>query len=140
MNNYLDLTDIDQRLGCILALEPIGTPEISVCIGSNYSSCKLFKPVLIEVFVDLIQPFAVTVELTNKIYDANSETAVIIKSLQVDGLELIPRFNSLASYRNDHHNNDPTNYLGFNGKWTLTVDRPFYQWLHQATGQGWLLS
>ena len=39
----------------------------------------------------------------------------------IDGIEILPRFEYLC-----HH-----------GK--LTIDRPFYQWLHHATAQGWLL-
>jgi hypothetical protein len=34
-------------------------------------------------------------------------------------------------------NIDITNYVYYN---QIVVDRPFYQWLHQATGQGWLLN
>jgi hypothetical protein len=51
----------------------------------------------------------------------------------------MPRFNYLANYINEHNTNTPTSYLGVNGKWTLTIDRPFYQWLHQARSQGWLI-
>ena len=139
MNNYLDLQDIDPTLTCRLMLEPVGNPEVSVIIDKNYAGGKLYKPVVIETSLDLLNKFFVQIELKNKTYSDAGETAVIIKSLQIDGIDLIPRFDYLAKYVNDHDNNDPTSYLGFNGKWTLTFDRPFYQWLHQATGQGWLL-
>lgn len=140
MNNYLDLQDIDTRLMCHLELEPVGNPEISVIIHNNYAGGKLFRPVTIDVQVDLSCPFQIQIELKNKIYSADQETAVKIRSLQIDGIDLIPRFDYLAQYTNDHNHTSPTSYLGFNGKWTLTFDRPFYQWLHQATAQGWLLS
>ena len=112
----------------------------SVTTARSSATAKLFQPVDIEVYENLLQPFAIIIELKNKIYDKDNQTAVIIRSLQIDGIDLVPRFDYLAEYVNDHGNNNPTNYLGFNGKWTLTFDRPFYQWLHQATGQGWLLS
>jgi hypothetical protein len=140
MKSYSDLTAIDTKLKCILQLEPVGTPEVEIIIGKTYAGGKLFRPITVEVDLDLSQPFAVQIELKNKIYDLQNETAVVIKMLQIDNIDIIPRFDYLAVYSNDHNNTDPTSYLGFNGKWTLTFDQPFYQWLHQATGQGWLLS
>jgi len=40
----------------------------------------------------------------------------------IDGIEILPKYN----------------YLGSNG--VLKIDTPFYQWLHHATAQGWLLT
>ena len=30
-------------------------------------------------------------------------------------------------------------YIGYNGCWTLNIDQPFYHWYHTATGQGMLI-
>jgi len=140
MKTYLDLLATDFRLCCNLTLEPIGNPEVSVQIGKKiYGGGKLYHTIKIETEMNLLDVFDLQIELKNKIYDAEHETAVIIKQLQIDGIDLVPGFDYLAVYDNDHNNSNPTSYLGFNGKWTLTFDRPFYQWLHQATGQGWLL-
>lgn len=139
MKTYSDLQAIDQRLHCSLQLEPVGYPEVNVIIDGVYGGGKLFKSVQFDVDIDLVKPFSIEIELRNKTYTTERETAVIITHLQIDDIDLIPRFDYLARYINDHANTDPTSYLGFNGKWTLTFDRPFYQWLHQATGQGWLL-
>lgn len=140
MKTYSDLQAIDRRLQLNLTLDPVGTPEFSVTVGSLHADGKLFKSVDINTDLDLLQSFSIQIELKNKIYDSAHETAVIISSCQIDGIDLVPRFDHLATYHNDHNCNDPTHYLGFNGKWTLTIDRPFYQWLHQVSGQGWLLS
>ena len=140
MKSYLDLQDIDHWLSCRIKLVPVGHPEVSVIVGNHYAGGVLFQPAIIDVKLDLLECFFVEIELKNKIYTQDHETAVKIDLLQIDGVDLVPRFDYLATYTNDHNNNDPTSYLGFNGKWTLTFDRPFYQWLHQATGQGWLLS
>lgn len=139
MKNYSNLQAIETKLPVLLDLDIIGTPEICVIVGNHFAGGKLFQPVQIACDIDLLQCFTVEIKLQNKIYDCNHETAVIIKTLQIDGIDLVPRFDYLAEYVNDHGNNNPTSYLGFNGKWRLTFDRPFYQWLHQATGQGWLL-
>ena len=140
MKTYSDLQAIDSRLRCHLELEPVGTPEVAVIIAGVYGGGKLFKSVVFDVNIDLLYSFTIEIELKNKIYTTEQETAVIIKCLQIDGIDLVPRFDYLAEYDNDHNNNDPTSYLGFNGKWTLTIDRPFYHWLHEHTGQGWLIS
>ena len=42
-------------------------------------------------------------------------------TVSIDGIDVLPRFG----------------YLCRHGK--LTIDLPFYQWLHHATAQGWLL-
>ena len=140
MKNYSDLQAIDSELHCHVELEPVGTPEVAVIINDVYGGGKLFKSVVFDVKIDLLQPFTIEIELKNKIYSMDYETAVVIKQLQIDGIDLVPKFDYLATYRNDNDNNDPTSYLGFNGKWTLTFDRPFYHWLHEHTGQGWLIS
>jgi hypothetical protein len=42
-------------------------------------------------------------------------------TVSIDGFEILPRYQ----------------YLAENNK--LTIDKPFYQWLHHVTAQGWLL-
>jgi hypothetical protein len=65
---------------------------------------------------------------------------VIVRKIAVDNIDLVPEYDRLATYVNDHNHTDPTSYIGFNGVWTFTVNRPFYQWLHQAQSQGWLIN
>ena len=140
MKTYSDLQAIDSRLHCHLELEPVGAPEVAVIIAGVYGGGKLFQSAVFDISTDLLKPFSIELELKNKTYTTEYETAVVIKQLQIDGIDLVPRFDYMATYVNDHDNNDPTSYLGFNGKWTLTFDRPFYHWLHEHTGQGWLIS
>jgi len=141
MKTYSDLQAIDTRLHLHVELEPIGTPDITVSVNDivdHYSA--LSNNIILDYHVDLLDLFAVNIELRNKHYTTEYETAVIIKRLFIDNIIIIPTYCHLANYQNDHNNNNPTNYLGFNGKWTLTIDRPFYHWLHQVQGQGWLLT
>jgi hypothetical protein len=85
-----------------------------------------------------LDPIDIDIRLSNKQYTTEYETAIKFK-IYIDNIEIIPKYDYLADYINDHDNNNPTNYLGFNGKWTLTIDRPFYHWLHYHSGQGWLI-
>jgi len=131
MKTYSELTDTDIRID--IELESIGDPKFLVngaVLGQNN----------LTYHVELLRPFSITIELYNKHYTTEYETAVIIKRLSIDNIEMVPKYDYLAEYINDHNNNNPTSYLGFNGRWTLTIDRPFYQWLHRVTAQGWLLS
>jgi len=137
MKRYSDLLDIDTRLNVKLELEPIGTPDVSVTIADYRQDYLLSNNEIIDYTIDLLQPFSVIIELQNKQYSLDYETAVIFR-LSVDDIDIIPKYDYLADYVNDHDNHDPTSYLGFNGKWTLTVDRAFYHWLHVHSGQGWL--
>lgn len=140
MKNYSDLPGINTLIPIIVELEPVGNPEVQLIINDNIIDyIELPHSIIITDFAQLLSPINISVELANKTYTLEYETAVIIKKLSIDNINLVPKYDYLAKYSNDHNNNNPTNYLGFNGKWTLTIDRPFYQWLHQAQNQGWLL-
>jgi hypothetical protein len=139
MKTYSDLLATNTLLPVTIILEPVGTPEIAVIINDNIIEYQQLLATTITDYVELFSPVTISVILSNKHYTTEYETAVIIKHLSIDNINLIPRYDYLAKYTNDHDNSDPTHYLGFNGKWTLTIDKPFYQWLHQAQGQGWLI-
>jgi hypothetical protein len=141
MKNYSDLQDIDRLIPISICIEPVGQPCVDIIINNNVIDYHpLNSSVIYTEFVDLLTPISISVLLSNKKYTQEYETAVIVKQLSVDNIELIPQYDYLADYQNDHKNNNPTSYLGFNGKWTLTIDRPFYQWLHRVQGYGWLLT
>ena len=137
MKRYSDLLDIDTRLNLKLELEPVGTSDVSVTIADYRQDYLLSNNRIINYTVGLLQPFSVIIELRNKQYSLEYETAVIVR-LSIDDIDIVPKYDYLADYVNDHDNHNPTSYLGFNGKWTLTVDRAFYHWLHIHSGQGWL--
>ena len=139
MKNYSDLPDIDSGIVVRLELEPVGAPMIRFGVDEHIIDYVLTETISLDYEVKLTSPFTVIIELYNKDYNADNETAVIIRVLSVDNISIIPEYTQYARYDNDHGFTDPTNYLGFNGKWTLTFDRPFYQWLHQARSQGWLI-
>jgi len=140
MKTYSDLQDIDSRLNLVIELEPVGNPTVKIIINDKeYDYTQLDSSIIINDYLLLMDLINIDIIMSNKHYTLEYETAVIIKRLSVDDIELIPRYDYLATYINDHDNNNPTSYLGFNGKWTLTIDRPFYHWLHKHSGQGWLI-
>ena len=140
MNKYSDLQDIDTRLNLVIELEPVGSPTATIIINNQqYDYPQLTSPIIIDEYLPLMDLINIDIILSNKHYTLEYETAVIIKRLSIDNIELIPKYDYLANYINDHNNTNPTSYLGFNGKWTLTIDRPFYHWIHKHSGQGWLI-
>ena len=140
MKTYSDLQDIDSRLNLVIELEPVGNPTTKIIINDKeYNYTQLSSSIIVNNYLPLMDLINIDIIMSNKYYTLEYETAVIIKRLSIDDIELIPQYNYLAEYVNDHDNNNPTSYLGFNGKWTLTIDRPFYHWLHEHSKQGWLI-
>lgn len=141
MNTYSDLQDIDTCLQLHIELEPVGTPDIVTTVnGFTQHYPELSNSIVLDYQIDLLDLFSISIELRNKHYTTERETAVIIRRLSIDNIQIIPKYDYLAKYHNDHDYNNPTNYLGFNGQWTLAIDQPFYHWLHRHSGQGWLIS
>lgn len=140
MKTYLDLQDIDTRLNLVIELEPIGTPTAIVNLNNQqYDYAHLTSSIIINEYLPLMDLINIDIIMSDKHYTLEYETALIIKRLSIDNIDIIPKYDYLADYTNDHNNKNPTSYLGFNGKWTLTIDRPFYHWLHYHSGQGWLI-
>ena len=66
-----------------------------------------------------------TVLVNNIAYSANLTVPMEFNAndtVTVDGIEILPKYWHLA----------------VDGK--LTISKPFYQWYHQVSGQGWLLT
>jgi hypothetical protein len=139
MKNYSDLQDIDTRLKLSIKLKPVNQPNIWVRVNHDLIGYTgLSDSIQLDYQIGLLDNIDIVIELYNKDYNTD-ETAVIIDNITVDNINIIPKYDYLADYVNDHNFKNPTNYLGFNGKWRLTLDRPFYHWLHEHSGQGWLI-
>jgi hypothetical protein len=139
MKNYSEVKDISPYSQVRIELEPVGTPNIRISTPTGIKDYPgLSEIMIIDYDINILEPHDIVIELYNKHYTTEYETAIIFK-IYIDNINIIPEYSYLAEYINDHNNNNPTNYLGFNGKWTLTIDRPFYHWLHEHSGQGWLI-
>ena len=140
MKNYLDLQDINTRIDIKINIRPVGLPNLWIKVNHDLIGyTELSDSIQLDYQAGLLDPINISVELYDKHYTTEYETAVIIDNIIIDNIEIMPKYNYLAEYINDHNNNNPTSYLGFNGKWLLTIDRPFYHWLHEHSGQGWLI-
>lgn len=144
MKNFSNLLATDSQIITQIKLSGVtdnGAPRVGVFVNDFcLLNSWLNEPITISYSAHILDPIVIKITMNNKEYNQDKETAVIIQSIQVDNIELIPKFDYLAEYINDHNNTNPTSYLGFNGTWILDINRPFYQWLHEKTGQGWLLT
>lgn len=144
MKNFSNLLATDSQIITQIKLSGVtdnGAPRVGVFVNDFcLLNSWLNEPITIGYSAHILDPIVIKITMNNKEYNQDKETAVIIQSIQVDNIELIPKFDYLAEYINDHNNTNPTSYLGFNGTWILDINRPFYQWLHEKTGQGWLLT
>lgn len=143
MNSILDLSATDLGLRFKTALRPVyqsRPPRIEIVLNNMV----LFAGVLAETWhfntdLALLDALTFEVRLLEKVYDLAEETAVVVDQLSIDDFELVPDYNHVFQYENDHDYTGITAYVGFIGTWRLVIDEPFYRWRHRITGQGWLL-
>jgi hypothetical protein len=69
------------------------------------------------------------VKLRCEIFDT-SPGAVEIKLLSINGQEVLPKYQHLAT--------PSTAWIDQPGSWEFFIDKPFYPWFHEISGQGWL--
>lgn len=139
MKTYSDLLATNSVIPITVRLIPVGKPCVLLSINDHDTAwTELTSPVTVTEWCELLSPISIDLLLQDKKYTLEYETAVKFEVF-VDNVNVVPMYSHLATYENDHNNNSPTNYLGFNGTWSLNIDRPFYHWLHQATNQGWLI-
>lgn len=143
MKNFSDLPDTDPTISVIIQLSVItdnGCPGAKVRVNQDVIEyLQLTQSVQHQFDVALREPLQIEIALIDKQYDQDRETAIKIDSVSIDGFELVPAWTHLAVYDTERGLQGPTSYLGINGSWRLDITRPFYQWRHHITGQGWLL-
>jgi hypothetical protein len=144
MKNFLDQLDIKQQhITVTVKLQVIGDngfPGAGIRVNQNVIEyVQLLTTVEQQFKVELKDIIEIEISMIGKEYSQTQETALIIESVDIDGFEIVPKWIHLAVYDSERGLQGPTSYLGINGSWKLVIDRPFYQWRHQITGQGWLL-
>ena len=143
MTVFSELLATEHSLTIKIQLSPIVDNGVPICAVRINDSVEYYGQLLDSITLvkqlSLLEIFDIKISMLDKRYSEERETAIIIKSILIDDFEIVPYYTHLAKYNNDHNYNLATSYLGFDGTWQLSIDRPFYQWQHQATNQGWLL-
>lgn len=127
MKNFSEATDIKStlKLDIVLRVKPVGTVRSQIRINRVIwttdisDSEQLFRhevaltdPIDIQIQIQRTHPEALEVEL------------------EIDGINVLPMYQYLA--------NPPTCYIDNNSVWTYHIPN-FYPWLHEITGQGWIV-
>jgi len=143
MKTFYDLQDIETDITVIIKLCPIcdnGNPLTKVCVNNRVlHNDILSNKITLTDTINIHSPVHISVTLSNKVYSSELETALIIDSISCDDIELIPKCLHTVVYNNDHNQSGTTNYLGYNGTWSLDISIPFYHWYHQLSGHGLLI-
>jgi hypothetical protein len=142
---------LDVHLKSVWHTDP---PVIVIGIDNNLKQITLSTDQTFHYEFDAIDRSTLTIALTNKtdadtMPDQGLDKAVIIESIGFFDIT-DPRFVWAGEYRPcypepwaSEQSNLPKvlknhNYLGWNGKWTLTFGVPVFTWIHQTQDLGWI--
>lgn len=124
IQTFSDLTDIDtsHQLSIDLEIAVHGDIDYHFYINGNELAGTsvtythdLLTPIRLQCTVEHFEP---------------GYSGVEIKKLCINGLEILPKY--------QHKAHPTTAYIDFLGDWSLVIDKPFYVWYHELTGQGWI--
>jgi len=139
MNPFLNLLDtVDNTISICISLSPVSYNNfayLDVLVNSNVIfNAEINEQKILKTSVQLLEPIEIGMISKNN-------NAVTIQSIKIDDFEIIPNYIHYSDYvGSDGTAFGPTEYLGVSGKWELNIDKPFYNWKHDATGMGWLLT
>lgn len=143
MKTFSELLDIETVLDLkmqIEVLEENGYPDFDIKINDMVVPTTVENTLItIEKQVSIYENIKIQVLLNRKNYSEVKESAVIVKKISIEGIEIIPKFVHKTNYVNERNKLLFTNYLGYCGIWELKIDRPFFQWYHEVSGQGMLI-
>lgn len=126
MKNFLEATAIKPRLklDLVITLDPV---EQCVCVllvnDEVVHDGLLSNPKVITHRISNDNPIKIKAIVTRRHPEA------VQLGVSIDNLPIIPLYQHMAV--------PATDYIDFNGEWTLTIPK-FYPWYHQVTGQGWI--
>jgi hypothetical protein len=118
MKNFSDLLATNPHLNVILKLKRHGEAfwygDINEKAIQTYTSYRGFK---------LHEPITIRLKLTT----LKGQGGLEIESLKIDNIDILKYVNKT--------------FLSTEGEdWELKIDKPFYHWYHEVSGQGWLLT
>ena len=66
-----------------------------------------------------------------------NDKALIVSGISIEGYEL-DDFMYRATYFPTGRDSLKSNYLGWNGEWTLEITTPIFTWIHETQQLGWV--
>jgi hypothetical protein len=124
MKNFLDITAIDTagQLQIKLTVKVHGNIKYVLNLNGEIVTDTEFTTAL-----DLLADIDLEVEvLSAEVGNGGLE----IQDLSINGIQVLPVYLHLAR--------PATNYINEVGLWEFHIPGPFYPWIHDITGQGWI--
>jgi len=123
IQNFSDLTVIDtsEFLEVRVTLRVHGEVKFEFSVNSDVFNTGTFSS---RYPIDTLFTFRCNVS------ELSQGSAVEIVSVTVNDKKFLPIYLHLATPQ--------TSYINFTGLWEFKIDRPFYPWYHDITGQGWI--
>jgi hypothetical protein len=133
-------------------------PQIQLGINNNLTKIDLTETATINFDFESDRDCQLSVEFLNKqdfdtVPEHNLDKAVVIESVSFFGIN-DPKFVWAGVYEPRYPESwansqrlqgvvlkqqlTSCNYLGWNGKWTLTFEVPVFTWIHKVQNLGWI--
>ena len=91
MKKFSDLLATDLHLDLALIAEPVGIPDVEIWVNQQLiHQGQLLESFTVSTQLPLLSGFLILVKLRNKVYSLESETAVVLTKLSIDGFDLVP--------------------------------------------------
>lgn len=128
MKNFSEATAIKSTLTSVIEL--MLTP-VEQCVCVALVNDRVVHDGLLDSYKSIsVEGYPIDGPVEIKIITTRVHPEAVKVGVVIDGLEIIPKYQHLAQ--------PPTDYLDFNGEWTLKIPN-FYPWYHEITGQGWII-
>ena len=141
MKTFCDLLATDLTIKIDIELRPEFErypPRVSLMVNHHQETIELSSVQCRQFEIPLLDTIDLIVQVES--LDQNDpRRGVEISRLEIDHKALMPQHCRLAELSDNLIQYAPTNHIVQHGQWRFRIDRPFYQWYHDISRQGWLL-
>jgi len=130
MKNFYEITDTN-LINITVRLIPNSSPTVTVIINkiALVINDKIDKPTTLSTTIDVRSALNIHIEVENG--------HVEIENIYADNILLVPTYTHLSTYSDQSMH--PTTVVRSNNQWKLNTTVPILWWIHEHSGNGWLL-
>lgn len=119
IQNFLQIMDIDTNNKLVISYELKTHRNVNY---EFYINNNIIKNNIGEIFLNLNELVNFTIK------NISGDGAIEIIKITANGLELLPKYLNKS--------NPPTNWIENLNDWSFTMNKPFYVYIQEITGQG----
>lgn len=141
MKTFCDLLATETSISIEMELRPefeLFAPQVTVAVNGVLDSFELRSLRCLQWQVPLLDLIDIKIQVEHD-DRLDHRRGVEIARVDIDKKILMPQHCRLAELSDNLVQYAPTNHIVQHGCWSLRIDRPFYQWYHDISKQGWLL-